>query len=36
MSLVSILKSRLVPSELDEHVNRIRKPIGTLGYDPLG
>ncbi|MEC7727176.1 MAG: lysophospholipid acyltransferase family protein [Pseudomonadota bacterium] len=34
MSLVSILKSRLVPAALDEHVNRIRKPIGTLGYDP--
>ena len=36
MSLVSILKSRLVPAALDEHVNRIRKPIGTLGYAPWG
>lgn len=36
MSLVSFLKSRLVSTELDEHINRIRKPIGTLGYDPWG
>ncbi|MDN6318595.1 MAG: acyltransferase family protein [Marinobacter sp.] len=36
MRLASFLKSRLVPRELDEHINRIRKPIGTLGYDPWG
>lgn len=36
MSLMSFLKARLVPEELDEHINRIRKPIGTLGYDPWG
>ena len=36
MSLASFLKSRLVPAELDDHINRIRKPIGTLGYDPWG
>jgi 1-acyl-sn-glycerol-3-phosphate acyltransferase len=30
------LKSRLVSKELDEHINSIRKPIGTLGYDPWG
>lgn len=36
MGLASYLKSKLVPAELDEHINRIRKPIGTLGYDPWG
>ena len=36
MSLASFLKTRLVPAELDEHMNRIRKPIGSLGYDPWG
>lgn len=36
MGLVSFLKTRLVSTELDEHINRIRKPIGTLGYDPWG
>ena len=36
MSLASFLKSRLVPAELDQHINRIRKPIGSLGYDPWG
>src|SRR5690554_4542996 len=36
MSLVSFVKSLLVSSELDEQINRIRKPIGTLGYDPWG
>ncbi len=36
MSLASFLKSRLVPADLDQHVNNIRKPIGTLGYDPWG
>lgn len=36
MSLLSFLKSRLVSTELDEHINSIGKPIGTLGYDPWG
>ncbi|KEF32249.1 MAG: acyltransferase family protein [Gammaproteobacteria bacterium] len=36
MSLGTFLKSKLVPAELDQHINRIRKPIGTLGYDPWG
>lgn len=36
MSLASFLKSRLVPAKLDEQLNRIRKPIGSLGYDPWG
>ncbi|WP_166259701.1 lysophospholipid acyltransferase family protein [Marinobacter salicampi] len=36
MSLSSFLKSKLVPASLDEKVNRIRKPIGSLGYDPWG
>ena len=36
MSLASFIKSRLVPAELEQQVNRIRKPIGTLGYDPWG
>jgi len=36
MSLKSFLKSRLVPAKLDKQINRIRKPIGSLGYDPWG
>lgn len=28
MSLASFLKSRLVPAQLDEQINRIRKPPG--------
>lgn len=36
MSLASILKSKLVPAELSEQINRIYKPIGSLGYDPWG
>lgn len=36
MSLASFLKSKLVPAELSEQINRIRKPIGSLGYDPWG
>ncbi|MAB50872.1 MULTISPECIES: lysophospholipid acyltransferase family protein [unclassified Marinobacter] len=36
MGLTSILKSRLIPAELENHINRIRKPIGSLGYDPWG
>ncbi|EON92725.1 phospholipid/glycerol acyltransferase [Marinobacter lipolyticus SM19] len=36
MSLASIIKSKLVPAELSEQIDRIRKPIGSLGYDPWG
>ncbi|MBU2955628.1 lysophospholipid acyltransferase family protein [Marinobacter sp. F3R08] len=36
MSLTSFIKSRLVPTQLSDHINRIRKPIGSLGYDPWG
>ncbi len=36
MSLASFIKSRLVPAELEQQVSRIRKPIGSLGYDPWG
>ncbi len=36
MSLASFIKSRLVPAELEQQVNRISKPIGSLGYDPWG
>jgi len=36
MGLASFLKSRLVPAELEEQLNRIQKPIGSLGYDPWG
>lgn len=36
MSLASFIKSRLVPVELEQQVNRIRKPQGSLGYDPWG
>jgi hypothetical protein len=36
MGLASFLKSRLVPAELDQQIDRIRKPIGSLGYDPWG
>ncbi|MCL7945670.1 lysophospholipid acyltransferase family protein [Marinobacter sp. ATCH36] len=36
MGLASYLKSRLLPAELESHIDRIRKPIGTLGYDPWG
>ena len=36
MGLASYLKSRLVPAELEAQLNRIRKPIGSLGYDPWG
>lgn len=36
MSLASFIKSKLVPAELEQQVNRIRKPIGSLGYDPWG
>lgn len=36
MGLVSFLKSRLVSTEQEKHINHMQKPIGTLGYDPWG
>jgi 1-acyl-sn-glycerol-3-phosphate acyltransferase len=36
MSLKSFLKETLVPKELEEQLNKINKPVGTLGYDPWG
>ncbi|MCK7548595.1 lysophospholipid acyltransferase family protein [Marinobacter koreensis] len=36
MSLATYLKSKLIPADIDKHINRIRKPIGSLGYDPWG
>ncbi|KPQ30459.1 MAG: 1-acyl-sn-glycerol-3-phosphate acyltransferase [Marinobacter excellens HL-55] len=36
MGLASFLKSRLVPADLEAQIDRIRKPIGSLGYDPWG
>lgn len=36
MSLKSFLKDTIVPKELDEQLNKINKPVGTLGYDPWG
>jgi len=36
MGLAAFLKSRLVPADLDAQVDKIKKPIGSLGYDPWG
>lgn len=36
MGLTSYLRSKLISAELDEQIDRVRKPIGTLGYDPWG
>lgn len=36
MGLKSYLKARLVPEEVDRHVDSMRKPLGSLGYDPWG
>ena len=36
MGLTSYLRSKRVSSELDSHIDRIHKPIGSLGYDPWG
>ena len=36
MSLAEFLKRRLVSPELDQQIDSIGKPIGTLGYDPWG
>ncbi|OZG73402.1 glycerol acyltransferase [Hahella sp. CCB-MM4] len=36
MKVRSLLKRTLVPKALDEQLNAIEKPVGTLGYDPWG
>lgn len=36
MSLRSYLKGKLVPHSLEDQVNRVAKPVGSLGYDPWG
>lgn len=36
MSLKSYLKEKLVSKELDTQLDKIEKPVGTLGYDPWG
>ena len=36
MSLATFLKRHLVSRELDERIDKIGKPIGSLGYDPWG
>ncbi|WP_336366646.1 lysophospholipid acyltransferase family protein [Marinobacter sp. C2H3] len=36
MSLATYLKAKLVPGDIEAHIERIRKPIGSLGYDPWG
>lgn len=36
MGLKSFLKTKLVSPELEQQVQKIDKPLGTLGYDPWG
>lgn len=36
MKIKSFLKRKLVPETLDEKLNKIEKPVGSLGYDPWG
>ena len=36
MKLKSLLKRSLVSNELDQHLDKIEKPVGSLGYDPWG
>lgn len=36
MNLRRFLKQKLVPDTLDERLNQITKPVGSLGYDPWG
>jgi 1-acyl-sn-glycerol-3-phosphate acyltransferase len=36
MSLRSYIKEKFVPQSIDDQINRVRKPIGSLGYDPWG
>ncbi|MFE8071687.1 lysophospholipid acyltransferase family protein [Marinobacteraceae bacterium S3BR75-40.1] len=36
MSLRTFLKEKLVSREIDEKIDQIEKPVGTLGYDPWG
>ena len=36
MSVRTFLKDRLVSTELENKIGRLRKPVGSLGYDPWG
>lgn len=36
MGLKAFLKDKLVSKDLDEQLDKIEKPVGTLGYDPWG
>ncbi|MDP4546383.1 MAG: lysophospholipid acyltransferase family protein [Marinobacter sp.] len=36
MGLASFIKSKLSSNEVSRQIDRIKKPIGTLGYDPWG
>lgn len=36
MGLKSFLKEKLVSKELNQHLDSIEKPVGSLGYDPWG
>ncbi len=36
MNLRTFLKEKLVPADIDQHVDGIRKMTGSLGYDPWG
>ncbi len=36
MGLKSFLKAKLVSPELDQQIDKIEKPVGSLGYDPWG
>ncbi|WP_197475115.1 1-acyl-sn-glycerol-3-phosphate acyltransferase, partial [Oleiphilus sp. HI0079] len=36
MKLKAFLKKTLVSSELDQKLDRIKNPVGSLGYDPWG
>ena len=36
MKLKAFLKKALVSSELDQKLDRIENPVGSLGYDPWG
>ncbi len=36
MGLKSFLKDKLVSKELNDQLDKIEKPVGTLGYDPWG
>lgn len=36
MGLKSYLRSKLVSADIDDQIDRMHKPIGSLGYDPWG